>query len=284
MDLRQQQLENNWLSAGSDRGPRPLIVVPARFAASTSALRYGADVVATKLAESIFAAGGEPWIIHPVVPEATDQARVDELVRQRIQPASGVVLPGGGDLAARWFGAPPGASDYDVDERQDAFDFAVARVALAAGIPMLAICRGAQVVNVARGGDLVQDLRDSVGADHRHRLHRVRLLENSAIARLVGSDATEISCYHHQSVRRLGHGLHASAFAEDGTIEAIELAGHGGWFLGVQWHPEDTSDVDPHQATLFRALVEAARAADPRPQGSYPSSPSSVASGLRGIT
>jgi putative glutamine amidotransferase len=283
MDLRHQHLENTWLSDDSDRGPRPLIVVPARFAASASALRYGADVVATKLAESIFAAGGEPWIMHPDVPEGTDETRLDELVRQRIEPASGIVLPGGGDLAARWFGAPPGASDYDVDERQDAFDFALARVALAAGIPMLAICRGAQVVNVARGGDLVQDLRDSVGADHRHRLHRVRLLEDSAIARLIGADATEISCYHHQSVRRLGDGLHATAFAEDGTIEAIELVGHGGWFLGVQWHPEDTSDVDPHQATLFRALVDAARDSSSRP-GAYPSSSSSAASTLRGIT
>ncbi|WP_236551665.1 gamma-glutamyl-gamma-aminobutyrate hydrolase family protein [Aeromicrobium sp. 9AM] len=257
--------------------------MPARFAASTSALRYGADVVATKLAESIFAAGGEPWIIHPVVPEGTDEAGLDELVRQRIQPASGVVLPGGGDLAARWFGASPGASDYDVDELQDAFDFAVARVALASGIPMLAICRGAQVVNVARGGDLVQDLRYSVGADHRHRVHRVRLLEDSAIARLLGADATEISCYHHQGVRRLGDGLQASALAEDGTIESIELAGHEGWFLGVQWHPEDTSDVDPHQATLFRALVDAARDADSRPRA-HPSSSSSAASTLRGIT
>lgn len=240
------------------RGGRPLIVVPARFAATTSALRYRADVVATKLAESIYAAGGEPWVMHPDSPAGLDHSRLDEIVRSRIRPADGVVLPGGGDLAAHWAGQAPHPSEYDVDEVQDAFDLSLARVALAEGVPLLAICRGAQVVNVVRGGDLVQDLCETVGADHRHRLHSVRLVPDSAMAQLVGRDRISVSCYHHQGLGRLGAGLRATGFAHDGVLETIELAEPGGWFLGVQWHPEDTADVDPDQAVLFRALISAA--------------------------
>ena len=150
---------------------------------------------------------------------------------------------------------------YDVDETQDAFDLSLARVALDDGIPLLAICRGTQVVNVARGGDLVQDLGETLGADHRHLLHRIAVLEDSPLGAVVGAHKMTVSCYHHQGLGRLGAGLRASAFAEDGTIEAVALDGHDGWYLGVQWHPEDTATTDPEQAGVFDAFVDAIRQA-----------------------
>lgn len=231
---------------------RPLIAVPARFSASASALRYAADVTARALLEAIYAAGGEPLVVHPVAPNATIDV---EAVAQRLWFADGIVLPGGGDLAAHWSGQSPHESQYDVDEEQDAFDLAIARFALDRGVPLLAICRGNQVVNVARGGDLVQDLGE---ADHRHLVHRIEVDAAATLADLTGPSPT-ISCYHHQGLGALGDGLRPVALSGDGVIEAVELKDATSWYLGIQWHPEDTAATDPHQAAIFGALVEAAR-------------------------
>jgi putative glutamine amidotransferase len=93
---------------------------------------------------------------------------------------------------------------------------------------------------------------------HRHVVHEVAVDAGSRLAGAVGTTVTA-SCYHHQSLERLGDGVHAVARADDGTVEAIELDGHDGWFLGVQWHPEDTATTDPQQLALIAALVDAAR-------------------------
>lgn len=230
---------------------RPLIALPARFSASASALRYAADVTARALAAAVYAAGGEPVMLHPVAPDG----RVDpDAVADRLWFADGVLLPGGGDLAAHWSGQQPHHTQYDVDEEQDAFDLALARAALASGLPVLAICRGNQVVNVALGGDLVQDLGDAV---HRHLVQEIAVSPDSVLAGLTGPRAT-ISCFHHQSLGRLGTGLRAVAHSADGVIEAVEMTGTSAWYLGVQWHPEDTAATDPAQAAIFRSFVEAA--------------------------
>jgi putative glutamine amidotransferase len=226
---------------------RPVIAIPARFSRGASALRFAAEVAAAKLVQAVYDAGGEPVVLHP-------EAGPDDAVRDRLWLADGILLPGGGDLAAHWSGQAAHPRQYDVDEVQDAFDLAVARVALADRIPLLAVCRGAQVVNVARGGDLVQDLAETLGADHRHVVHTVALAVD-----WLGTRELTVSCYHHQGIGRLGAGLRAAGHAEDGTIEAITLDGHQGWFLGVQWHPEDTAATDPRQAGLFAHLVAAAR-------------------------
>lgn len=227
---------------------RPLIVVPARFSASASALRYGADVASRALVEGIYAAGGEPLVVHPSAPAAVVDA---DAVAERLWFADGVLLPGGGDLAARWSGQEPHPLLYDVDEEQDAFDIAVARHALAHGLPMLGVCRGNQVVNVALGGDLVQDLGERT---HRHVVQEIAVAPDSALAQLVGTAPTT-SCYHHQGIGRLGVGLRAVAHAADGVIEAVELDDPTAWYLGVQWHPEDRAAGDPLQAALFDELV-----------------------------
>jgi putative glutamine amidotransferase len=231
---------------------RPLIAIPARFAASTSALRYAADVTARAVVDAVYTAGGEPLVVHPVAPGA---AVDDAEVASRLWYADGVLLPGGGDLAARWAGQEAHATEYDVDEEQDAFDLAVARHALGSGLPLLAICRGTQVVNVALGGDLIQDLGECI---HRHVVQEIAVEPGSQLARIVGT-TPNISCYHHQGIGRLGDGLRPVAHAGDGVIEAVELASSASWYLGVQWHPEDTAAADPAQAGLFRALVAASR-------------------------
>ena len=128
---------------------RPLIVIPARFSPNATALRFEAEVTARALAQAVFAAGGEPVVLHPYAPDL--EIDVDA-VRERIWFADGVLLPGGGDVAARWSGQQPHPTQYGVDEEQDAFDLALARVALADYLPLLAICRGTQIVNVALGG------------------------------------------------------------------------------------------------------------------------------------
>lgn len=219
-------------------GERPLIAIPARFSASASALRYRAEVAAAALVRAVFEAGGEPWIMHPTAGD-------DDEVRERLSSARGVLLPGGGDLHPRWSEANSHPSLYDVDETQDVFDLAVARVALSAGLPLLAVCRGLQVVNVARGGDLHPDV-----PGHRHVIHRVAL---------AGGSTIDVSCYHHQALGRLGKDIFVTGRAEDGTVEAVGIQDHHGWFRGVQWHPEDTFDTDPAQAAIFAEFVTACR-------------------------
>ncbi|WP_211768860.1 gamma-glutamyl-gamma-aminobutyrate hydrolase family protein [Kutzneria sp. CA-103260] len=212
---------------------RPLIAIPARFSASASALRYAAEVNARALIEAVWRAGGEPVTIHPAADE----------VSSRLARFDGILLPGGGDLAPHRYGAAEThASVYDVDDLQDTFDLSIARVALDSGLPLLAICRGLHVVNVALGGTLQQDMDPA----HRHLRHPVTV--HSGLS-------TEVSCYHHQRVDRLGDGLVVTATAADGTIEAVELPSACGWFAAVQWHPEDTAATDPVQQNLFDTFV-----------------------------
>lgn len=239
--------------AGTVSASRPVIAIPARFSDEATALRHRAEVTARALCDAVYAAGGEPLVVHPHAPDATLDV---DAVRARLWFADGILLPGGGDVAARWSGQQPHPTQYGVDEEQDAFDLAIAKVALADRIPLLAICRGNQIVNVALGGNLVQDMDDTTG-NHRNRVHEIEVDENSPLGEIVGTRTT-ISCFHHQCIDTLGEGLVPAAYSADGVIEAVTIRGHEGWYLGVQWHPEDTADSDPVQAAVFAELVQAA--------------------------
>lgn len=236
---------------------RPLVAVPARFAASTSALRYAAAVNARALLTMVHDAGGEPLSMLPW-PDGADLA--DDVVADRMSFADGVLLPGGGDLAPSCYGQSVGSEHvYDVDPLQDAVDLAIARWALRSGVPLLAVCRGLHVVNVALGGTLEQHMeaphREVV---HKEVQHRVGVADAHWPAGVEVAGDLQVSCYHHQRIDRLGDGLATLARADDGTIEAVTRPGCDGWFLGVQWHPEDMSD-DAEQRGLVRAFVDAAR-------------------------
>ncbi|MFI0237933.1 gamma-glutamyl-gamma-aminobutyrate hydrolase family protein [Streptomyces sp. NPDC016845] len=233
------------------RTARPLIAVPARFAATASALRCAAEANARALIDAVWRAGGEPVGVHPADPAEHD-------VAARLARFDGVLLPGGGDLAPHRYGAQRAhKAVYDVDDVQDAFDLEAARHSLTGGLPLLAICRGMQVVNTALGGTLHQDM-GGPRREHRHIRQSVSLAPGSVVARITGTDKIEASCYHHQHVDRLGEGLRVTARAADDTVEGVELADTRALFVAVQWHPEDTAHEDPAQQRLFDALVRAA--------------------------
>lgn len=225
---------------------RPRIAVIGRFAEQASALRYRALVNARTLLEAVWAAGGDPVTLLPIA--GANWA-------ERLEGFGGVLMPGGGDIDPARFGVLDRAENvYGVDELQDAADFECAEYALAAGIPMLAICRGLHVVNAVRGGTLVQDLP----VHHRHVVHEITIDRRFELFGLSAPVAAA-SCYHHQGIDVAGEGVDIVGRAADGVPEAAVIDGIG-WAVGVQWHPEDTAALDPEQAALFEELVRRARA------------------------
>jgi putative glutamine amidotransferase len=235
----------------------PIIAIPGRFSVSASALRHQALVTARALSESVLRAGGEPVTVHPACPGG---AISPGQAGRRLAFADAVLLPGGGDVAPHRYGhAATSGEVYDTDEVQDDFDLAVARWALRSHTPLLAVCRGMQVVNVACGGTLEQHME----VPHRHVVHSLEVAAGTMLAKVAGRTLSA-SCYHHQRVRELGRGLRPAAWAADGGIEAVEHERADRWFLGVQWHPEDTAATDPAQQALFAAFVASARRAGPR--------------------
>lgn len=207
-------------------------------------------------------AGGVPLLIPPAA-GADSGGTGDDTAGRRTSAAAAVraldalVLSGGPDVDPSHYGEPALPTTVSHPER-DAWELAVLHAALEQGKPVLAICRGMQLLNVACGGTLHQHLPDVVGG--RRHLPRpgtfgstaVRIAPASRLAGVLGGSATG-SCHHHQAVHHVGAGLRAAAWADDGTVEAIEHAGHG-FVLGVQWHPEQ----DSADRRLFAALVHAA--------------------------
>jgi putative glutamine amidotransferase len=234
---------------------RPLIAIPARFSVSASALRHHAEVNARALVEAVWRAGGEPVSLHPHAPGGV--ADPDE-VAGRLARFDAVLLPGGGDIAPHRYGAGTAhRSVYDVDDEQDGFDLEVARQVLAAGLPLLAVCRGLHVLNTVLGGTLEQDM-GGTGLDHRHVVHPVAVLPGSLLERTTGAQKVSVSCYHHQRVSKMGQGLVVTAESADGTIEALEGPALASWLVAVQWHPEDNAREANTQQAIFDAFVRAA--------------------------
>ncbi|MFI0239862.1 gamma-glutamyl-gamma-aminobutyrate hydrolase family protein [Streptomyces sp. NPDC016845] len=233
---------------------RPLIAIPARFAVSTSALRHAAEVVGRALVEAVWRAGGEPVTLHPHAPNGScDPA----LVADRLTRFDGVLLPGGGELATGRYGsAPVYGTTYDADAEQDGFDLALVHHVLRTELPLLAICRGLQAVNVALGGTLQEHLA-GWRREHHNLVHQVTVEPATLLELSMGAQVVTASCLHHRRVDRVGAGLKVSAQAADGTREALELPHRRAWFAGVQWHPEHTAVHDPAQQALFEAFVRA---------------------------
>ena len=184
---------------------------------------------------------------------------------------SGVVLAGGGDVDPTRYGAEPHPSVYGVHPARDDFELALVTAALARQRPVLAICRGMQVVNVACGGTLWQHLPDVEGSDvhgdptaKRWITHDVTVAAGSRLAAAVaGRRLAGCVSHHHQGVAQPGHGLVPVAWAGDGLVEAMEAAGDG-WLLAVQWHPEVNAGDDPRQHAIFARFAAQVRA-QPRP-------------------
>jgi putative glutamine amidotransferase len=198
----------------------------------------------------------------PVVMPSLDPGMAPSLLAGLV----GVCLSGGPDLDPGTYG---GGRHPRLDPTRpdiDRFELAVVAEAERLGMPILAICRGAQTLNVAHCGDLFQHLPDDVGEAVPHTRagpgdpvvwHEVTVEPGSLLARALGANRLEVNSFHHQAPRRVGEGLRAVAHAPDGVVEALE-APAAEFELGVQWHPEAIADR-PEQAALFRAFVEAAR-------------------------
>lgn len=177
-----------------------------------------------------------------------------------------ILLSGGADLDPVYFGEEVTPENGAIQPERDRFELAVARYALSTGKPLLAVCRGMQVLNVAAGGDLYQDIHAQTSSRVQHQqraprwypTHSVRLVKGTRLHRILGVDTIRVNSFHHQAVRRLGEGIVPAAHGPDGIIEAIEVSGHP-FAVGVQWHPEHMAMRDAHQRALFAALVAAAR-------------------------
>jgi putative glutamine amidotransferase len=177
----------------------------------------------------------------------------------------GLVLAGGGDVDPKTYGADPHQLLYNLDTTRDTLELVLARAVIERGVPTLGVCRGAQVVNIALGGTLIQHLPDVVGESVLHRSpprepvpHAVSIKADSRLAAIVGELAPSPMSWHHQAIGVVAAGLDVVATAPDGTIEAVELRAHP-WLIAVQWHPELTAAIDPGQQNLFDALAAAAR-------------------------
>jgi gamma-glutamyl-gamma-aminobutyrate hydrolase PuuD len=231
---------------------RPLIgITTYRQEAQWGVWQRPAALLPVGYVDAVAEAGGVPVLLPPV-----------ELGAPEVVAAlDGLILSGGADLDPTGYGAAPHPETGEPQRLRDAWDLAVLQSGLERDLPVLAICRGMQVLNVASGGTLHQHLPEAIGHDgHRRQLGRfdsraVRVQSGSRLQAILGDNAP-VSCSHHQGVDRIGDGLVPVAWdAQDGTVEAMELADRD-FVVAVQWHPEEGG-----QDRLFGALLAAAAAA-----------------------
>ena len=244
-------------------GPPPLIAV------TTSEVREGKSVTLTrhgeppdhemalgmKYLQAVETAGAIPVVVPPLH---------DPAVGPLLDRCSGLLLSGGPDLDPGAYGRDAHAETGPIEPALDGFELALARAADARGMPILAICRGLQLLNVARGGTLHQHLPDVAGDRIQHRqgepgtrtTHWVNVAGNSRLASILGRRRTKVNSFHHQAACDLGHDLEATAWASDGTVEGLEATDRD-FVVAVQWHAECLVHR-PGQAALFEAFVHAA--------------------------
>lgn len=225
------------------------MLIVGRLSPEATNVRGAGFAAGQKYFRAVDRAGGVPLMLPPM-PSLLD--RIDALVEQ----FDAVVLHGGGDIDPRRYGAEP-LDDriYGVVPEHDEVELAIAEAVVRADVPMLAICRGMQVLNVACGGTLVQH----IGSEHHwFRHHRVHVDTDSRLATVAGDAFSACHSVHHQALERVGAGLRVVGRASDDTPEAVEAV-DARWVVGVQWHPEDSAEHDAEQQRLFDELIRQAR-------------------------
>jgi putative glutamine amidotransferase len=247
--------------------PKPLIGLTTERFSSGFFAQPDLDVqgVLRTYIEAVIGAGGLPVLV-PLSLSGDD-------LRTAYERLDGVLLPGGCDIDPAHFNEAPHAKLGEVDVERDRAELAFARYAVEGGKPVLGVCRGAQVINVAFGGTLYQDLPSEYGGaallrhahpvrefDRAHLAHPVRVEEESRLAHALGSPMVQVNSRHHQSIKAVAPQFEIVARAPDGVIEGIELPEHP-FALGVQWHPENLQ-AQPEMKRLFETFVRAAAERD----------------------
>lgn len=204
-------------------------------------------------------AGGLPVLIPSGLETAT--------LRQIYERLDGVLVPGGGDINPEQYREEKHPLTAGIDDYRDAAESQVIRWAVDDDRPVMGICRGNQMINVALGGTLIQDVASETSTpirhDHKahetplaHHAHPITLNPQSLLANILGTSETEVNSLHHQAVDQIAPGMKAVAWGPDGIVEALEMPGKR-FVLSVQWHPENLIDDDPAMLELFRAFVAA---------------------------
>lgn len=265
-------------------GQRPIIGITTSQQQQKGSIRLG---IPRDYVRAVEMAGGIPLLI-PVVDDP-------QLAGAMVGTIDGLLLAGGVDLDPHRFGEDPIPQLGEVDPERDAIELELTSAALAADLPVLGICRGIQVLNVAAGGTLYQDIVAEVPHSLLHHqkaprpfaCHEVRLEPESALARIYQTEIVRVNSFHHQAVRVVAPALRVAAKAKDAVIEGIESREHA-FCVGVQWHPECMVERYPVHRRLFAAFVEAAKACrirrQQRPQGreAPAAAPLRAAAGSRG--
>lgn len=235
---------------------RPLVLVSTASNQRELGLRRQDALTGVNYNVALYAEG-----LLPLMAANLDPAAAEAMVER----ADGVVLSGGADLDPARYGRAPEPGLGLVDPTRDAFELALYHAARARGLPILGVCRGIQLVNVAEGGTLHQHLPAVEGlVQHEQRnidgppFHRLRLEVGSFAAQAAGQESAVVNSFHHQGVDRLAPGLRATGHADDGLVEALEAI-DAPWLLAVQWHPEMSYVDHPDQRWPFRAFAEAVR-------------------------
>lgn len=242
--------------------PRPLIGISAAEVRTAKTIRRVKEdeplgreyVIGDNYIQAIVQAAGMPVVIPVLAIEC-----IDELLDERVD---GICIPGGPDLDPVHYGAEPDPNLGPTDMAFDAFQLALIERAVARHTPLLAICRGMQVLNVAVGGTLLQHLPDHSPLSHRQddpghiAGHSIQVEPTSRLADLIGLSTLEVNTYHHQAVESLGRNLRVTARAPDGVVEAVEGEGPG-FLVGLQWHAELMAPRKV-EALIFAGLVDAA--------------------------
>ena len=238
---------------------KPIVIIPASQSEiildQTPEARTPRFHLYRAYAEAIKNAGGIPFLI-----TRPDNSDIDQI----ISLADGLLLAGGCDIHPMRYGVSPKIILKEMDIERDRIEFILLEKALAAKLPILAVCRGMQLINIQQGGTLYQDIADEVPhslahdfnqIDRNYIAHDITIEEHSLLSQLVKSRKLSVNSLHHQGIKRLGDGLTAIAHSSDGLIEAVELTGHP-FCIGVQWHPEEIDDAVSQK--LFLAFVSAA--------------------------
>jgi len=235
--------------------------ISARTVAVTAGIRQDGDTTRVRLTAAYVTALEAAGLVPLIIPPLTDKGAAAAI----LDSVAGLMLTGGGDIDPARYGERRHEKVSNVNVARDATEVALVEEARRRRTPVLAICRGIQVLNVALGGTLVQDIPSQCPGALAHdedtprnsRSHDISVEPGSLIANAIGTGSCSVNSFHHQSVKGLGEGLKVTARSPDGVIEGIESEGEDWWVLAVQWHPEEMTDsAEPWDRGLFRAFAE----------------------------